>query len=100
LIDLQALKTFALEKSRIYVLRFQTGISGCQGGENLDCRFWRRAYGERLQMVGVHPEIGIFVQDQGAPKKITGGICLIFRGLLFECNIDIGQKDHLWMDTS
>jgi len=39
------------------------------------------------------------------------GICLIFRGLLFEHNpreigyafhragAEIGQKDHLWMDT-
>jgi hypothetical protein len=33
-------------------------------------------------------------------KKITTGICLIFRGLFFEHNAKIGQKDHLWMDTS
>ena len=33
----------------------------------------------------------IFVQDQG--------MCLIFRGLFFEHNAEIGQKDHLWMDT-
>jgi hypothetical protein len=45
-------------------------------------------------------------------KKITAGICLIFRGLFFEHNpreigcafhgagAEIGQKDHLWMDTS
>jgi outer membrane protein assembly factor BamA len=32
-------------------------------------------------------------------KKITAGICLIFRGLFFEHNADIGQKDHLWMGT-
>jgi hypothetical protein len=25
---------------------------------------------------------------------------LIFRGLFFEHNAEIGQKDHLWMDTS
>jgi len=33
-------------------------------------------------------------------KKITTGICLIFRGLFFEHNAEIGQKDHLWMDTN
>jgi len=32
-------------------------------------------------------------------KKITAGICLIFRGLFFEHNAEIGQKDYLWMDT-
>jgi len=33
-------------------------------------------------------------------KKITAGICLIFRGLFFEHNSEIGQKDHFWMDTN
>jgi len=33
-------------------------------------------------------------------KKITTGIYLIFRGLFFEHNAEIGQKDHLWMDTA
>ena len=33
-------------------------------------------------------------------KKITIGIYLIFRRLFFEHNEEIGQKDHLWMDTS
>ncbi len=33
-------------------------------------------------------------------KKITTGICLLFRGLFFEHNAEIGQKDHLWMDTT
>jgi hypothetical protein len=47
----------------------------------------------------VHLEIGIFVLDQGARKNITG-MCLIFRALFFECNADIGQKDHFWMGTS
>jgi hypothetical protein len=28
------------------------------------------------------------------------GICLIFRGLFFEHNAEIGQKEHLWMDTN
>ena len=32
-------------------------------------------------------------------KKITAGICLIFRGLFFEHNTEIEQKDHLWMNT-
>ena len=32
-------------------------------------------------------------------KKITTGICLIFQGLFFSRNAEIGQKDHLWMDT-
>jgi hypothetical protein len=33
-------------------------------------------------------------------KKITAGICVIFRGLFFEYNADIGQKDLIWMDNS
>jgi hypothetical protein len=33
-------------------------------------------------------------------KKITTGICLIFRGLFFEHNAEIGQKDHLWIDNT
>ena len=33
-------------------------------------------------------------------KKITAGIYLIFRGLFFEHNADIGQKDRFWMDTN
>jgi len=33
-------------------------------------------------------------------RKITTGIYIIFRGLFFEHNADIGQKDHLWMDTN
>ena len=33
-------------------------------------------------------------------KKITTGICLIFQGLFFEHNAEIGQKDHLWMATN
>jgi hypothetical protein len=38
------------------------------------------------------------------PREATGqagqaGICLIFRGLFFEHNAEIGQKDHLWMDA-
>jgi len=33
-------------------------------------------------------------------KKITTGIYLIFRGLFFEHNAEIEQKDHLWMDTN
>jgi hypothetical protein len=33
-------------------------------------------------------------------KKITAAICLIFRGLFFEHNAEIGQKDHFWMDTN
>jgi len=36
---------------------------------------------------------------EGHAKKITTGIWLIFRGLFFEHNADIGQKDHLGMDT-
>ena len=32
-------------------------------------------------------------------KKVTAGICLIFRGLFFEYNADIEQKDHLRIDT-
>ena len=35
-----------------------------------------------------------------ACEKITTGICLTFRGLFFEHNADIGQKEHFWMDTN
>ena len=42
----------------------------------------------------------IFVQDKGLRKKINAGIYLIFRGLYFERNADIGQKVHLWMGTN
>jgi hypothetical protein len=41
----------------------------------------------------------IFVQDQDMRKKITAGICIIFRGLIFEHNAEIGQKDYLGMDA-
>ena len=30
----------------------------------------------------------------------SSGMCLIFRGLFFEHNADIGQKDHLWTGTN
>jgi hypothetical protein len=33
-------------------------------------------------------------------KKITTGICEIFRGLFFEHNAEIGQKDHIGMDST
>jgi hypothetical protein len=45
----------------------------------------------------------------GHAEKITtltenlpgqASICLIFRGLFFEHNTNIGQKDHLWIDTN
>jgi hypothetical protein len=48
---------------------------------------------------------------EGHAKKITAGICIIFRELFFEHNprgidsafhgagAEIGQKEHLWMDT-
>jgi len=43
----------------------------------------------------------IFVQYQGMlrsisrhAKNLTGGICLIFRGLNFEHNAEIGRKGH------
>jgi hypothetical protein len=54
----------------------------------------------------------IFYLRSRLAKNITTGICLIFRGLFFEHNpggigftfhragTDIGQKDHLWMDSS
>ena len=30
---------------------------------------------------------------------LTTVILILFRGLFFEHNAEIGQKDHLWMDT-
>jgi len=36
------------------------------------------------------------------PVEVPGqaGICIIFRGLFFEHNTEIGQKEYLWMDTN
>ena len=61
-------------------------------------------------LISVHPQMRFFVQDQasglrayapkGHAKKITTGIYLIFRGLFFEHNAEIGQKGHLWMGTN
>jgi len=60
----------------------------------------------------------IFVKDQASgqkglrpggaceknnhPVEVPGqaGICIIFRGLFFEHNTAIGQKEYLWMDTN
>jgi hypothetical protein len=47
----------------------------------------------------VHPEIGKFGRDQGVGENLTAGIWLIFRGLNFSRNADIGQIGHLWMGT-
>jgi hypothetical protein len=48
----------------------------------------------------VHPEIGKFGRDQGVGENLTAGIWLIFRGLNFSRNADIGQIGHLWMGTN
>jgi hypothetical protein len=53
-----------------------------------------------MRRVSVHPEIGKFGRDQGVGKNLTAGIWLIFRGLNFSRNADIGQIGHLWMGTS
>ena len=67
-------------------------------------------------LVSVHPEIRYFVQDQasgpeGHARKLTTGIYLIFRGLIFEHNPreigfafhrageEIGQNSNLRIDT-
>jgi hypothetical protein len=42
----------------------------------------------------------IFVQDQGLCKKYPQAYGLLFRGLFFEHNADIGQKDHLGTGTN
>jgi hypothetical protein len=47
----------------------------------------------------VHPINEDFCSRSRHAKKITAGICVIFRGLFFEHNAEIGQKDHLWMDN-
>jgi hypothetical protein len=46
-----------------------------------------------------HPEIGKLGRDQGVAKNLSGGIWLIFRGLNFSRNTDIGQIGHFWMGT-
>jgi hypothetical protein len=51
-------------------------------------------------LTSVHPEIGKFGRDQGVGKNLTAGIWLIFRGLNFSRNADIGQIGHLWMGTN
>ena len=48
-------------------------------------------------LVSIH-KLGFLFKIK-ACEKITTDICLIFRGLFFEHNAEIGQKDHLWMDT-
>jgi hypothetical protein len=53
----------------------------------------------RLKLSSTHSEIGKFGGDQGAAKNLTTGIWLIFRGLNFSRNADIGQIGHLWMGT-
>ncbi len=32
--------------------------------------------------------------------NLTAGIYMIFRGLNFESNEELGEKDHLWTGTS
>jgi hypothetical protein len=54
---------------------------------------------DRKNLTSVHPEIGKFGRDQGVGKNLTAGIWLIFRGLNFSRNADIGQIGHLWMGT-
>ncbi len=51
-------------------------------------------------MLKIKPPARRAYAPEGHAKKITAGICLIFRGLFFEHNTDIGQKDHLWMNTN
>jgi hypothetical protein len=55
----------------------------------------------------VHHYMRMVVQDQGMrkinrPVEVRGqaGIWKIFRRLFFKHTADIGQKDHLWMDTN
>jgi len=43
-------------------------------------------------LYSVHPEMKIFVQDQGMRKNNHWHI--------INHNVEIGQKDHLWMDTN
>ncbi len=52
-----------------------------------------------MRAKGCPPRNEDFCSRSRHAKKITAGICLIFRELLFEHNADIVQKDHLWMDT-
>jgi hypothetical protein len=54
----------------------------------------------RRCITSVHPEIGKFGRDQGVGENLTAGIWLIFRGLNFSRNADIGQIGHLWMGTN
>jgi hypothetical protein len=52
---------------------------------------------DRKNLTIVHPEIGKFGRDQGVGKNLTAGIWLIFRGLKFPPNNEIGENSHLWM---
>ncbi len=49
-------------------------------------------------LVSIH-KLGFLFKIK-ACEKITTDICLIFRGLFFEHNAEIGQKDHLWMGAN
>jgi hypothetical protein len=50
-------------------------------------------------VTGVRPQIVKFIRDTAA-ENLIAGICLIFRGLNFSRNADIGQVGHLWMGTN
>jgi hypothetical protein len=60
-----------------------------------------------VKQVSVHPEIdghqlvrSIFSSSFRRAEILTAGIWLIFRGLKFPPNNEIGENSHLWMGTS
>jgi hypothetical protein len=60
-----------------------------------------------LRLVSVHPEIdgqqlvpSIFSSSFRRAEILTAGIGVIFRGLKFPPNNEIGENSHLWMGTS
>ncbi|MBW1735941.1 MAG: flagellar hook-length control protein FliK [Deltaproteobacteria bacterium] len=57
--------------------------------------------GQEMQGMAAAPSSNDEAVERSRPaKKITAGIWLIFRGLFFEQNAEIGQKGHLWTDTN
>jgi len=42
----------------------------------------------------------VFCSRSRHARKLTTGIWLIFRGLIFEHNEEIGQNDYLWKGTA
>jgi hypothetical protein len=83
-------------------------LRGGQTAENSARQEGRPRMAPTGRKVSVHPEMDgqqflpsiIWSRYGTRTKNLTAGIWLIFRGLNFSRNADIGQISHLWMGTS